>query len=166
MLTEDTIVPSTEEPIPVATPEFQEQAPQAVPEQMDDLSLSPENDINSDEYDIPMQEIQEEVPNFMHGDGKEVLQMPPPEAPTLAPVAEREANERAFYTTKEIGSEDMERDYDSTRNQLMTEGRSDLEDQARAEAAASDEESDQLAVESIVSDSSIPMENRKTAVKR
>jgi hypothetical protein len=124
------------------------------------------NDITSEDFDIEMEDVSTDEPtNLLMGDGKELVRMPPPKPPMLALVSEREANERAFYATQEIGSEEMNKDYQESRTQLMTEGRSDLEDQAEEEAYISNLESDQMAVESIVSDPTVDKETRKGAIK-
>ena len=125
----------------------------------------PENNMHSENYDVQM-ERPKDVPNLLMGNEEEAVPMPPPEDPIEAPLAEKEANERSFYASQQINSADTQGNYLSIRNQLLSQGRSELEDMAIEEAAIMDEESDKLAVESIISDPSIDKESRKNIVTK
>ena len=169
MLTEDKIVPSTEEPIPVAAPETQEQAPEEFPEAAPDSFVEAEEDIPKEEetsigipadYEIPDESTDEP---FLGGD----VSLPPPAEPPLPPKDSVEAKEISFYATEELGleGEEAEAEFAESANQLIVEGRSDLEDTALEVARESEQQTDQMAVESIISDASMSSQFRQQVLQ-
>tara|TARA_R110000787_G_scaffold3042_1_gene12379 strand:- start:2014 stop:7104 length:5091 start_codon:yes stop_codon:yes gene_type:complete len=170
MVTKEEIVPSTEEPIPVEDATFDDQglAPEEFPEAGPDPFVAAEEDIIQEdvgtlgidpEFKIPLEDTGEE-----HEDGLMRLPAPPPPPPTAQ--SQQQAKETSYYATQELGLEgqDAETRFAESKDQLITEGRSALEEEAKAAAKESDRESDSLAVDSIISDSSLSSDFRKTVL--
>tara|TARA_R110000787_G_scaffold3805_1_gene14633 strand:+ start:941 stop:6091 length:5151 start_codon:yes stop_codon:yes gene_type:complete len=178
MLNEE-IVPSTEEPIPVATPEFQEQAPEDFPEAEADPFIAAEEEVTEDavateepigdsgidpNYEIPS-ELEEDKP--LGGTEDDYISLAEPEAAPLEGKSAIKAKETSYYATQELELEGeiAEAKFNESSSQQITEGRSDLEDQALEAAAQSNIESDEIAIESIVADSSLEVGLRKNILK-
>jgi len=171
MVTQEEIVPSTEEPIPVEDATFDEQglAPEEFPEAAPDPFIAAEAEAVegevtsigiSTDYEIPDENTEKP---FLGGD----VSLPPPAEQPLSPKDQVEAKEISFYATEEIGleGEEAEQAFNESSNQLIVEGRSDLEDEALEIAAESEQETDQMAVESIISDPSMSPRFRKTVLQ-
>lgn len=172
MITKETIVPSTEEPIPVEGASFDDQglAPEEFPEAGPDPFVAAENTQEDTTGLDPNLKIPDPVPEDqspLESTDDNYLSLPEP-AP-IPPEAQTQikAKETSFYATEELGlvSPEAEARLDESSNQLMTEGRSDLEDEALALAKEEDAESDAMAIESIISDESINPMFRKTVLK-
>ena len=174
MITEDEIVPSTQKPIPVATPKFEEQEPEEFPEAAPDPFVAAEEEEEEEEeiteeasdigipsdYQIPDEDTEEP---FLGGD----VTLPPVPEPPMPPKDAVEAKEISFYATEEIGleGEEAEDQFNESANQLIVEGRSDLEDSALEIARESEQESEQMAVESIISDPSMSSSFRQQVLQ-
>jgi hypothetical protein len=113
-------------------------------------------------FDIPSDEVK--TPNILSDDNNNeeiILPELPPEK--LPPIEDKRARELSYYATQELDVAETE--FQESRNQLITEGRSDLVDRAKEQAKESDIDSDQLAIESVISDPNVPANYKKVLLK-
>ena len=88
---------------------------------------------------------------------------PPP--PQLVPVTKSLADSESFYALHLLQPENAEEEHTASTNQLIEQGESDLVNEAREVAKIDDDESNELAIESIISDPTIPEANRKAILE-
>ena len=159
MITQDKIVPSTEEPIRVATPEFQEQAPEDFPVAAPDPFVKAEEGVTQEYMDessgIELPSEEPEPIDLSSPESTSEVYLPPPEEDPLPSKTQVQSNRDSFYAAEELEIAVHDSSFDESQEQQFMDGRSDLEDAALEQAAASDSESDQMAIESIISDPTI-----------
>lgn len=171
MITQEEIVPSTEEPIPVATPEFDDQGlkPEEFPEAAPDPFIKAEEDVTEEDMnDLSGIEIKDKDGgdiDISSPDNNTEVYLPPPPEPKLPPKSLAESKKASFYAAEELGLTQDDIEFEESRDQQFTEGRSDLEDAAAEQAALGDDESDQMAIESIISDPSLGSNLKKSALQ-
>ena len=161
MLTEDKIVPSTEEPIPVVDASFDDQglAPEDFPVAAPDPFVKAEEGVTQEYMDessgIELPSEEPEPIDLSSPESTSEVYLPPPEEDPLPSKTQVQSKRDSFYAAEELEIAVHDSSFDESQEQQFMDGRSDLEDAALEQAAASDSESDQMAIESIISDPTI-----------
>lgn len=116
-----------------------------------------------DDYDFEIPSTDEKSPDILldHKNKEIIIPNPPPEK--KPPMDNKRATETSYYATQQIGGD--QNDFEESRNQLITEGKSVIVDLAMDQAQKLDSESDREIIEKIISDPNISLLRKRLLLK-